>query len=290
MTKYIIFWWVAILIFTAASSMQRFRWLVFWILAFLITVGSAAFQRLTGPTYPVSGNVIFKDAQIKLKLERSHQGFTDQRVNIISPEKEVGGYLFWKRYKTNDEFTRESLQRAGDTLFAMMPAQPPAGKLEYFIHLTKGEDIYPFPENSRVVTRFTGEVPLYILVLHVIAMFTGMLLSTRAGLEYWGDAEKIKKLMNLTILFIAVGGFILGPIMQKYAFGEYWTGVPFGIDLTDNKTLIAMIFWVIAYIKNRKNKQNHIYILIASIVTLIVFLIPHSLLGSELDYNNLNQK
>lgn len=263
---------------------------IFWILAFLITVGSAVYQRLTGPTYPVSGNVIFKGVQIKLKLERSHQGFTDQRVNIISPEKEVGGYLFWKRYKTNDEFTREFLQRAGDTLFAMMPAQPPAGKLEYFIHLTKGEDIYPFPENSRVVTRFTGEVPLYILVLHVIAMFTGMLLSTRAGLEYWGDAEKIKKLMNLTILFIAVGGLILGPIMQKYAFGEYWTGVPFGIDLTDNKTLIAMIFWVIAYFKNRKNKQNHIYILIASIVTLIVFLIPHSLLGSELDYNNLNQK
>ena len=41
------------------------------------------------------------------------------------------------------------------------------------------------------------------------------------------------------LLLLAVGGFILGPLVQNYAFGELWTGVPFGWDLTDNKTLIA---------------------------------------------------
>ena len=39
---------------------------------------------------------------------------------------------------------------------------------------------------------------------------------------------------------------ILGPLTQYYAFGALWTGFPFGIDLTDNKTLIALIGWIIA--------------------------------------------
>jgi hypothetical protein len=39
---------------------------------------------------------------------------------------------------------------------------------------------------------------------------------------------------------------ILGPVVQYYAFGEFWTGVPFGWDLTDNKTLVAVIFWALA--------------------------------------------
>ena len=32
----------------------------------------------------------------------------------------------------------------------------------------------------------------------------------------------------MTFGLIAVGGFILGPIVQKNAFDAYWTGIPFG--------------------------------------------------------------
>jgi len=32
--------------------------------------------------------------------------------------------------------------------------------------------------------------------------------------------------------------------VQHYAFGQLWTGVPFGWDLTDNKTLLAALAWV----------------------------------------------
>ena len=43
------------------------------------------------------------------------------------------------------------------------------------------------------------------------------------------------------------GGFILGPLVQKFAFGEYWTGWPFGGDWTDNKTLAALVAWLVAW-------------------------------------------
>jgi hypothetical protein len=78
---------------------------------------------------------------------------------------------------------------------------------------------------------------------------------------------------------------ILGPLVQKFAFGELWTGVPFGWDLTDNKTLIALIFWILAVLMNRK-KDRPIYTALAAVVLLLVFSIPHSMFGSELDYSS----
>jgi hypothetical protein len=48
---------------------------------------------------------------------------------------------------------------------------------------------------------------------------------------------------------------ILGPVVQKFAFGEYWTGFPFGTDLTDNKTLIAFIGWIIALVAVFKSEK-----------------------------------
>ncbi len=89
---------------------------------------------------------------------------------------------------------------------------------------------------------------------------------------------------NLTLIILLVGGMIFGPLMQLYAFGELWTGFPKGMDLTDNKTLIAVVFWVIAFIANRK-KQRPIWIIIASIVMLMIYLIPHSMFGSEFNYD-----
>ena len=83
---------------------------------------------------------------------------------------------------------------------------------------------------------------------------------------------------------------IFGPIMQKYAFGEFWTGVPFGIDLTDNKTLIAVIGWIIALIAIKKSSNPKGWIIFASVLMFIIYLIPHSVLGSELDYNEIDKQ
>ena len=82
------------------------------------------------------------------------------------------------------------------------------------------------------------------------------------------------------------GGMILGPIVQKYAFDAYWTGWPFGHDLTDNKTLIAFIAWIIAYLRLRKNRNNRGWAIAASVILLLVYLIPHSMFGSQLDYSS----
>jgi hypothetical protein len=95
-----------------------------------------------------------------------------------------------------------------------------------------------------------------------------------------------------TISLLFVGGLVLGPLVQKYAFGEYWTGIPYGTDLTDNKTLIAFVFWLIAVVAvwNRSLHHSHPwrrwFVVAASVVMLAVFVIPHSMWGSELKHSD----
>jgi hypothetical protein len=90
--------------------------------------------------------------------------------------------------------------------------------------------------------------------------------------------------------FLLIGGFVLGPAVQLYAFDAWWTGFPFGTDLTDNKTLIALIVWLTAFFMYKRTTRPRVWAFAAAVVMMIIFLIPHSLLGSELDYNKLNKQ
>ncbi len=116
-------------------------------------------------------------------------------------------------------------------------------------------------------------------------MFIAMLLSTLAGLMALGKHKSYKKYSNLTLIFLLLGGMILGPTVQYYAFGAAWTGIPFGWDLTDNKTLIAVLFWIWAVVANRK-KDRPILTILAAFMLLLMYSIPHSMFGSELDYSS----
>jgi hypothetical protein len=110
-----------------------------------------------------------------------------------------------------------------------------------------------------------------------------MLFSTGSALLAMVKVPSFRKYGIWTLILLSAGGMILGPVVQKFAFGELWTGVPFGWDLTDNKTLIAFLFWLLAVIMNLK-KERPQYTILAAVILLLVYSIPHSLFGSELDY------
>ena len=264
--------------------------IVLWILAFLITIVTAIYQRMTGPTYPISGTVQLAEKEIKYKLARTHGGYQDHEVIIYVDDPNLSGNIYYKRYKTNDNWTTLKLQNKDGKLYTYLPHQPPAGKLEYYLELKYKDTIKKFPSDRSVVIRFKGDVPIWVLIPHILAMFGGMMLSNRTGLEYFDKGKNIKKLTFWTLGFLIIGGFILGPIMQKFAFGEYWTGFPFGHDLTDNKTLIAIVGWLFALNMYSKSRFPKKWALFGSILLLIIYLIPHSVMGSELDYNKLDKE
>ena len=267
-----------------------FKIVLFWILAFIITAGSAYYQRLTGPTYPESGVVSFQGKEIKYKFDRSCDTSKLVNVKLENIDPDIKGYIEYRRYKTNDDKTLVEMKNENGSLTAEFPNEKdrvyktPAQKFEYKVLIVKDDQKTEIPK-SPVVLRFKGDVPTLILIIHVILIFTAMLVSTRAGLEFFNKEPNFKKFALWALGFITIGGMILGPVVQKYAFGELWTGIPFGIDLTDNKTLIAWIVWIVATIQVYRDKSPKKWMLIAALVTLIIFSIPHSVMSGNTPAN-----
>lgn len=259
--------------------------IIFWLVSFILTIVLAFYQRSSGPTYPLTGVLKFMDNEYKYKFDRSHGGKTDHAVEFEINDSKIKGIVEWRLFKKiGDEWKTIEMKNENGLLTAYLPNQPPAGKIEYRVALIdKGEKLYITKEN--VIIRFKGDVPAWALIPHVVGMFGAMLLSARTALEFFNKQPQYKKLTLWTLGLIIVGGIIFGPIVQKFAFDAWWTGWPFGNDLTDNKTLAAFIAWTVAAVAVYKSKNPRFWVLAAAILLLITFMIPHSLLGSELNYN-----
>ena len=198
-----------------------------WTIAVLITLTSAVWQRMSGPTYPLKGSAPLAGQEIALRLERSYSITGRQPVTVTVADAAVTGTVEWRRFPTSDPWSTLQMTRQGDRLETAIPPAPEplmpmAGKLEYRVTLTKGAEQVSFPDKP-AVTRFKGDVPAWVLVPHVAAMFFGMLFATRAAMAalFGGDARSSAFLAFGLLVF---GGLVLGPVVQKLAFGEYLDG------------------------------------------------------------------
>ena len=256
-----------------------------WVLCVIFTLAIAYYQRKTGPSHTIRGKITFAQEAIKYKLIRTHGGDDDALIEIAVKDTSIKAQCKFRRRKAGDEWTIKEMFHNGTNLIASLPHQPPAGKIEYFIILNKGDQEVVLTEDP-VIIRFKGAVPSLILIIHIALIFLAMLFSTRTGIEAIYKGKNTYKFTLITLILFFVGGLIFGPIIQKYAFNDYWTGWPFGGDLTDNKALIAFIFWLIAFIVMSRNRNNRTWVIVAAIVFVLTFLIPHSALGSEYDYSS----
>jgi hypothetical protein len=255
---------------------------LYWTLAVIITFAAIIYQRKTGPTYDKKVSATIENVVYNFKLVRSHGGESDCKIQLAVPDPEVTGKLMYKLYPTKNEWTTVDFTREGENLTAFLPKLPPAGKYEYKLSLFKNNTEYALNKSEPVIIRFKGHVPGFVLIPHIIFMFFAMFLGNVAGIMAFFKHAKFRFYGTLTVIFLFIGGMILGPIVQKYAFGEFWAGIPFAWDLTDNKTLVSFLFWGLAWIMNRK-KERPVYTIVASIVMILVYSIPHSMHGSQLD-------
>jgi hypothetical protein len=251
------------------------RTLLFWVIAVIGTLVFAVYQRVTGPTYALSGKAHLDGKEINYKLERSRETGSDFLIEIATGDETIGGIVFWRKFNSGVEFTQVPMTGRGK-LSASIPAQKRLEKIDYYLQLTKAGKSVIIPEEKIVTLRFKDPVPLYVLIPHILAMFLAMMLSTRTGLEFFNKEPNLNKLSLWTIITLFIGGFPLGFAMNGLAFGEMWGGWPFGHDVTDNKTQIAFIVWLIAFYLIRKNKNPNLAALIAAVIMIAVYLIPHS--------------
>ncbi|MDD2200356.1 MAG: hypothetical protein PHE08_11575 [Bacteroidales bacterium] len=256
-----------------------------WIAAIIITLGSSVYQRLTGPTHPLRIKTELNGSEYDLKLTRSATIGKDCEVNVPNNSEFNRALLIFHKYPGNFETDTIEMQLKDNNYTAVLPEQPPAAKIQYYISLYKNDlEVFNNSKNTAII-RFKGDVPAAVLIPHILAMFISMLFAIVSLLMAVSNIGNYKLMSYLTFGSLVLGGFILGPIIQYYAFGDAWTGWPIGKDLTDNKTLIAVIFWIIAIVLNVK-KDRKWTIIVAAIIMIIIFSIPHSAGGSEFNYES----
>jgi len=272
--------------------------LLLWLFAGVITLICFTYQDKTGPTYPLEGDIEAAQGTVHFKFLRSETIDTDLKVMLLDPVPSgVTGYVEYRRYKSHDEweiipmepgsfeFSRRGRAESVQGMGAELPSlQERAGKYEYLVYIDDGEnDPISVTADKPIYARYKAEVPTAVLILHIFAMFASMTIAIRTTFEALIDGN-YKSLLWATLISLLIGGFILGPLVQWYAFGVLWSGIPFGIDWTDNKVVVELVFWIIALYLNRGGRRDRRSVYLAGFVTLLVYFIPHSIFGSEYDY------
>jgi len=185
---------------------------------------------------------------------------------------------------------------------ATIPSQPKGERGYYYIKVKDnlGNEV-TLPQEVETkcppfMIKFKGKVFPLILVLHIFSMSAAMFFSWMAFLYAW-EILKGRKFLNqlgfsslMALIFVFLGGFPLGFSVAYQTFGQAWGGIPYGWDVTDNKTLIILIFWLVVVwllkgtiFKKDENrnfaspKKVAIWTIIFFILTVLIYLIPHSL-------------
>ena len=249
----------------------------YWLLAIVITLVLSVYQRITGPTQPKYITVELNGENYKQKLPRSGVQ-QDEVVKLKGLPADVKAQLHYRCCPTSDEYSTIEFVWQDSILQAALPVQPVAGKLQYYITVS-GQD---YAADEPIVIRFRNDVPAAILVPHILLMFASMLFAiytllltvTRKGYRKW---------LKTTVITLFIGGFVFGPLVQHAAFGHWWTGFPFGTDLTDNKTLLSFFVFAAA-LATLKWKHNLWVVVVAVLFMVAIFCVPHSAFGSEYDY------
>lgn len=263
---------------------MKFKKTLFWVLAILIACGLMIYQRMTGPTYEKKYTFSWQDKEYQFTLPRTHGGKGNCPVELALPD-EFKASVIWRKYPTELPWDTLHLKREGKVLVTSLPHQPPAGKLEYHLELKADGQLIDLQEKENVVIRFKGDVPAWALLPHVLMMVLTVIWAMATIFFALANLPAYKKYTGITLIFLIIGGFILGPIVQKFSFGQFWTGWPLGEDLTDNKVLAPLIAYLFAWFLRKKSYARWLSIA-ASLIMLAVYLIPHSMHGSELDYQS----
>ena len=256
---------------------------VYWLLAIVITLVLSIYQRMTGPTHPKRVTVELNGESYKIKLPRSGVQH-DEILTLKGVPSNTNAQLHYRRYPTSDDYTTVDFSWTDSECQTVLPVQPVAGKLQYYLTVD-GKD---YLADEPLVIRFRNDVPVYILVPHILLMFAAMLFAVYTFLLVI-TRKKYGKWLKITVGTLFVGGFILGPLVQHVAFGPWWAGFPYGTDLTDNKTLLSFLFFVAA-LATMKWKYNKSVVGLAVLFMIIIFSIPHSTYGSEYDYTTQQLK
>ena len=100
--------------------------------------------------------------------------------------------------------------------------------------------------------RFEGARSVVLLVGHILCMFGSFLLMVMVLLTAFEDVKnravriRLGKQTLWATIILFLGTFPIGIWLEYQVYATYWTGIPFGHDITDSKALVIFIYWLVA--------------------------------------------
>jgi len=245
----------------------------------------------------------FKSQWIMLKhkpVEEAKVG-TDAPVSAtIEVSEDITAVRLFLYYTAGDapqEVIQLEFLESGN-YFAAIPSQKRGTNVEYYLEARAGRDlVVRVPkdvERPGFAFTYKGIPNQALLVAHIVLMFVALLLFLLCGflafraLTHRRVVVDIPRLGFLGTVIFFISSFPLGMIVAFQTFGTPWTGFPVGNDLTDNKSLAIVLYWVAASFLYRGSivKRDpardllgvkplpYIYLL-GVLLAVVMFLIPH---------------
>ena len=158
-------------------------------------------------------------------------------------------------------------------LSAYIPKHPAQSLVDYRVILNYKGQSFVVPRKDGLTIKFLGRVSAQIMGWFYFAVFGGILLSIRIGLEYFNENEKIKKLSFFAFLAFIFYAMLLIPAKRTYELSAFGKSIP-QINQLFSLGGISIIILCIAgmisffYVKNRR-----LMALIVAIMTLLIFII-----------------
>jgi di/tricarboxylate transporter len=192
---------------------------------------------------------------------------------------------------------------ASDTFAGAVPHQEKGRRVYYYLQVEtpQGQVVTapdaPAPGGEWVSFRFKGKVNLFVTIGHVLCMFAAVFILLVAFFYAFDilcgrrSVHQALKPILWALLFLFIGGFPLGWIMNAQTFGSpWWEAFPFGWDITDNKTQLVFLYWLVLILLVYRSlftrdsprdlirpKQFAWLTILGTLLTLGIYLIPHSL-------------
>jgi hypothetical protein len=250
-----------------------------WALALVLSLAGLFAQRLLSDELPLDLLVDWQGRQVTAALARVHVGPGGQRLSIQGVDADWTGVLIWRPTGHEGDFTRTPLRNLGSMITGEIAAHTPGTRVEYRLELETPAGLLRLPAHGTVMTRFRGAAPLWVSLPHIVLIALALLLALRAGFEALALGEHALSFAVGALLTFLCGGLLFGPLMKHYAYGLLWTGPPVGLDSTDTKTLLVVIAWLLPLLLRARGRRARRWIVIAALLSLAAFLIPHSSFG-----------
>ncbi|MCH8171038.1 MAG: hypothetical protein IIB07_07915 [Bacteroidetes bacterium] len=244
--------------------------LILWIAALVITFIFGFSNRITSEEYPVTGTVKYNMHKVSYLFDKVYRSNDDYKFQVFSDLK---GLKIKLQYKNEDDLSWKEveLNRNNKIYSVKIPNAGPSNKIVYRAELDYNNDKIIVPNEEGVNLTFWGRVSKPIMLFYNLALFFGIFLTTRIGLEYFNDNEKIKKLSLFPLIFFIFYGLLVVPIKRTYELAAFGNKILSINQLFDIKSLAFLIIWIVTIILVFNSKKRKTIALVSAVFLLLLY-------------------